>query len=264
MATRDSIIVRGRRKGAAAQQRFCDEIRVARVSLGKSQAVVAAQAGISRAAWTRYEHGDRSVPSWDVAARMAAAVGLDLVIQLFPSERILRDAAHVELLRDLRSTLGPRWAWRYEVRIGPGPDQRAWDAVAEHRTSRVKLRIDAETRPWDCQQVLRRTRAKADRALAVRAAGDAYPGDPGGRGLAAGGRAMDDGGRVVLAIRDTVRNRLALRAAHDIVTVEFPVPARTALRLLRHERDPGGDAILVIRRQSDGARGSAAPPRPKP
>lgn len=161
MATRDSVMARGRRKGASAKERFCEEIRIGRVGLGLSQASASSRVGISRASWTRYEAGERDVPSWDVAGRMAAAVGLDLVVQLFPSELDLRDTPQVTLLGDLRTVLGPGWSWRYEVRVGPAPDQRAWDAVAEHRDTRLTIRVDAETRIADCQRVLRKTRSKA-------------------------------------------------------------------------------------------------------
>ena len=190
---------------------------------------------MSRAAWTRYEAGRRDVSSWDAAARMAAAVGLDLVVQLYPSELVLRDAPQVDLLRDLRETLGPSWSWRYEVRVGVAPDQRAWDAVAEHQSSGLRLRIYAETRISDCQPVLRRTRSKAD---------------------------ADGDGRVVLAVRDTVRNRHAIRGAADIIATEFPIPMRKAIRALRRGLDPGGDAVLVIRRRGGhparGNRGAKA------
>ena len=162
MATRDTVQARGRRKGAAAKDRFCEEIRIARHDLGLSQAVAAARAGISKTAWTRFEAGRRSVPSWDVAGRMAAAVGLDLVVQLFPSDLVLRDAPQLELRRDLRGLLGPAWAWRYEVRVGAAPDQRSWDAVGVHRGTGLTLRVDADTRIADCQRLIRRTRSKAD------------------------------------------------------------------------------------------------------
>ena len=200
--------------GKAPQQESVSakRIRIARAGLGLSQATAAARAGISRSAWTRFEAGEREVRSWDVAARMAAAVGLDLVVQLFPSELVLRDAPQVALLRDLRQLLGLGWSWQYEVRVGPAPDQRTWDAVAEHRITRVTVRVDAETRISDCQRILRRTRLKSD-------AGDKGP--------------------VVLAVRDTVHNRHALRGASDIITTEFPIPMRTAVRALRSGLDPG-------------------------
>ena len=63
-------------------------------------------------------------------------------------------------------------------------------------------------------------------------------------------------GPVVLAVRDTVHNRHALRGASDIITTEFPIPMRTAVRALRSGLDPGGDTILVIRRGTAEARES--------
>jgi transcriptional regulator with XRE-family HTH domain len=223
MATRDSVMGRARRKAAATRERFCEEIRLARTGLGLSQAAAAARAGMSRSAWTRYEAGERDPPSWDVAARMAAAVGLDLVTQLSPSEMVVRDGPQLDLLRDLRDVLGPAWSWRYEVPVAAAPDQRAWDAVARHRQTAIVIHVDAETRIADCQRVVRRLRSKADGASAE---------------------------RVVLAVRDTTRNRHAIGAAEAIIAAELPVPMRSAVRALRLGRDPGGDVLIVIRRRT--------------
>ena len=153
MATRDSILARARRKGVAARERFCEEIRIARAGLGLSQATAAVPGRHLEVRLDSIRGGEREVRSWDVAARMAAAVGLDLVVQLFPSELVFRDAPQVALLRDLRQLLGLGWSWQYEVRVGPAPDQRTWDAVAEHRITRVTVRVDAETRISDCQRI---------------------------------------------------------------------------------------------------------------
>jgi hypothetical protein len=158
---------------------------------------------------------------------MAAAAGLDLVVQLFPSELVLRDGPQLEVLGDPRRLIGSGWSWRYEVRVAKAPDQRAWDAVAEHRITHMTIRVDAETRISDCQRVLRRTRSKAD---------------------------ADGDGRVILAVRDSVHNRRAIVQAGTILTTEFPIPKRTAVRALRKGVDPGGDTMLLIRRRSGEPR----------
>ena len=220
MSTRDSIIEQGRRKGEAASRQFVSEVREARLNLGKSQATAARQAGVDRSVWTRIERGQRAVPDWEVAGRMAAAVGLDLSVQLYPASRILRDEGHVILLRDGRVALGPGWHWRYEVPTDSS-GQRAWDAVAQHRESGLEVEIEAEVQLRDIQALCRRLRTK--------------------RG-ASGSR------RVLLLVRDGVRNRIAVREAALIVGTEFPVPAREALRALRAGMDPGGDACILLRR----------------
>ena len=112
-----------------------------------------------------------------------------------------------------------------QVPVGSLPDQRAWDAVAVHRETALTIRIDAETRIADRQRILRRTRGKS----------------------AAGTDGAD--GRVVLVVRDTARNRQAIRSVQDILAVEFPVRTRRGVMALRRGSDPGGDALLVIRRQ---------------
>jgi len=219
MSARDDPIERGRQKGLAAQHRFQAEIREARLTLGKSQRVAASEAGIDPAVWSRLERGAREALTLGLVGRMAAAVGLDAVLQFYPADRVLRDIGHVKLLRDVRTLLGAEWRWRYEVLVGTYPDQRAWDAVATHPRTGTVIHVEAETRLRDCQALMRRIESK---------------------------RAVIAGSRVVLAIRSSRGNRIAVDEARDLLASAFPVPTREALAALRGGTDPGGDAIVLV------------------
>jgi transcriptional regulator with XRE-family HTH domain len=219
MSTRSDAIDRGRRKGAAMQAAFMTEIRAARISLGKSQADAAREAGIDPAVWSRLERGERTTLTLTLIGRMAAAVGLDAVLHFYPATHVVRDEAHVRLLRDLKALLGDGWSWRHEVPLAGHVDLRAWDAVGTHRRTRLEVHVEAETSFRDSQMVMRRVEAK---------------------------RIADGQPRVLLAVRASRRNREAVAAVRAELETAFPIGARAALTALREGRDPGGDALLLI------------------
>src|SRR6478672_3999657 len=106
MVARETRKDRVRTRVEAQTRRFGDEVRGARLNLGLSQVVVAGRANVPRSTWSRLERGTGKVVTFDLACRMAAAVGLDFVISLYRSNTVLRDGAQVRLLRDTRMLLG--------------------------------------------------------------------------------------------------------------------------------------------------------------
>jgi transcriptional regulator with XRE-family HTH domain len=219
VSARDEPLHRGTEKGRAAWDRLRRELRQARLSLGKSQALAAHQAGIDPATWNRIEKDRLRPVDFQLLGRMAAVVGLDFTVNLYPAPRRLVDASQLELQADTRYLLGPGWDWRAEVLVGLPPDQRAWDLGGRHRETRFQIRVDAESVFGDCQAVMRRVEGK---------------------------RVADGNPRVVLAVRGTRRNRRGVEAASDALRTAFPIDARTALAALRQGLDPGGDALLLV------------------
>jgi transcriptional regulator with XRE-family HTH domain len=219
MSGRYEPVHRGEEKGRAAWDRVRREIRHARLSQGKSQALAARQAGIDPATWNRIEKDRLRQIDFKVVGRMAAVVGLDFTINLYPAPRRLYDGAHLELQADIRHLFGPAWAWRSEVLVGLPPDQRAWDLGGTHPETGLHVRVDAESVFNDCQAVMRRVEAK---------------------------RVADGCPRVVLAVRASRGNRRAVNEALDALRTAFPIDARTGLAALRQGLDPGGDVLLLV------------------
>jgi transcriptional regulator with XRE-family HTH domain len=226
MSARIDPVQRGKELGVAAHQRFIREVRDARLAMGKSQASAARQAGVDRAVWSRIERGERTAITFSLAGRMAAAVGLDLTMQLFPADRLLRDEGQLRLLLDHATELGPDWAWRSEVLVGPPPERRAWDRVGRHRRTGLVVKTEAETRIGDVQALQRRL---------------------------AGKREADPGGRLILVVRDSRHNRLAVRQAQEALGTTFPIEGRYALARLRAGLDPGGDALVLMDWRAENA-----------
>lgn len=228
MATHDRIRELGRRRGEAAEHRFVEEIREARRSLGMSQAAAAQIAGVDRSTWTRIEERVRDAPGWDVAGRMAAAVGLDLRVGLYPSEVRPHDGSQIGQLGALIHTAGPGWDWRNEVHVAPG-DRRAWDTFGTHRETRTRMPAELESALYDVQAMCRRLNGKREAA--------GWP-------------------AILLVVKDTPRNRHIAHVAADVLIPEFPLAAREALVLIRRGAALPASSLIFLR-PSAGSRSAA-------
>lgn len=232
MATRDEPVHRGAEKGRAAWTRFRYEIREARLSLGKSQAAAAREAGIDQAVWSRLENDRRQAADLETLGRMAGAVGLDLGLTLYPAPRVLRDHGSILLHEDTKRLFGPMWDWRHEVRVAGAPDLRAWDLAGVHRETRFPVRTECELAFRDCQATMRR--------IELRSTADGNP-------------------RIVLSIRASRSNRHAVELAMPMLRTAFPLSAREALPALRRGEDPGADVLLLVDWQRHASSGMLLP-----
>ena len=219
MATRDDPVHRGAEKGRAAWTRFRYEVREARLALGKSQATAAREAGVAQAVWSRLENDRRQTTDLETLGRMAAAVGLDLGLTLYPAPRVLRDGGSLLLLEDTKLLFGPAGDWRHEVRVSGAPDLRAWDLAGTHRVTRLPVRTECELAFRDCQATMRRIELKAS---------------------------ADGNPRTVLAIRSSRANRRAVELAMPMLRTAFPLSGKEALPALRHGEDPGANVMLMV------------------
>src|SRR5262245_59470556 len=95
MATRERPADRGRRLARADRTRAGTEIRDARVAANVSLRSMAAEARMSPAQAARIERGELPGASIDQIGRLAAVVGLDARLRLYPGPEPLRDAGHV-------------------------------------------------------------------------------------------------------------------------------------------------------------------------
>jgi transcriptional regulator with XRE-family HTH domain len=217
MGTRERPQERAQRRIAEQLGIAGREIHLARVGAGLSLREVAAASGVSRTMVWRIERG--SAPEVPLAAvsRIAAAVGLEASLRLFPVGDPIRDVAHVVLLGRLRARISSDLRWRTEVPLPTVGDLRAWDATIAGLG--FVIGVEAETRTRDLQAVARRVNLK-----------------------------QKDGelDHVVLLVSDTRANRLALRLGAAELREAFPVSQRDCLRALRDGRDPGGSSIIVL------------------
>jgi transcriptional regulator with XRE-family HTH domain len=193
------------------------ELRAGRMDRGLSGAAVAHAIGLSPAQYSRLERGLSGSVSIEQAALVAAVIGCDLSVRVYPSGQPIRDAAHASLLHRFRQRLHPSLRLRTEVPFPDPSDRRAWDAVVVAAGWRTG--VEAETRPRDLQALERRL------ALKLR---------------------DGDVTSVVLLLLDSRYNRDFVRSNQDALFERFPMPGPRLLELLRAGVEPGADSIVLL------------------
>ena len=193
------------------------EIRIARITGGRTQRAVARRVGTSVARISRIERGLIATITLRQLARIAAAVGLKLYLRAFPASRRLLDQPQLNLLAELRHRAHRSWHWRTEVPMPIPGDLRAADCTATIPGCSVAFEL--WTRLADAQAQSRAAQLK-------------------GRDLNAD--------RVILVLKATRANREALRQAGPDALASFPMRSRDVLRALATGSDPGGNGILFL------------------
>jgi transcriptional regulator with XRE-family HTH domain len=222
-------------------RRVGGELRHLREDAGRSQATIAAVAGVAQGHLSRIEAGT-AAPSVEVLMAISAALGADLSIRVFPqSGPRIRDHIQVAMSETLLAGLAPRWRPSPEVPVyrpirgvidvvlqdGDGPD-----TVASELHSQLR-RVEQQVR-WSVQ--------KAD-ALAA---------------------SPDQAGRRVsrlLVVRNTASMRDVMRAASSTLGAAYPARAADAIASLCGDASWPGAAILWIDLRGTASRLLDGPPR---
>ncbi len=174
--------------------------------------------GVSPSAVARFERGQLADIGIERLCRLAASVGLELSVRLFPDGDPIRDAGQVRLLERLRVRLPVSVRWRVEVPIIGRQDRRAWDAVIDGHACIDA--VEAETRIADLQAAERRIALKARDDPTIR--------------------------HLVLLLSDTRANRHALALARESLRAQYPLDTRAAMAGLSVGHCPGANAIVVL------------------
>jgi transcriptional regulator with XRE-family HTH domain len=205
--------------GRALVVKAAREFRLARVEAGLSQGVVGASARISRAAYGRIERAEDHGVSIETLASVAAVLGLELSLGMFPAGDALRDAGHTKLLARLAARCHPSLRFATEVPLPRPGDRRAWDALIRGFPTQVRCGVEAETHPNDVQGLERKLMLK-----------------------------LRDGAvdRLILLLADTRHNRAFFRTLPSTFRERFPVRGSVAVARLAAGLDPGGNAIVLL------------------
>jgi transcriptional regulator with XRE-family HTH domain len=216
MARRAAQIDRATRRIEADLRRVLADVAGGRRLAGLSLRAIESATGVSKSAVDRLETYRGSTVDLVALAAIAAAVGQDVRLQLYPAGDPIRDAPQQRLLERLRIQLPATVGWRTEVTLQIEGDLRAWDA--QIRGDTWLCHVEAETVLDDIQAVERKLERK---------------------------RRDGGNGSVILLIADTRRNRRALAAA-PAAFAGFSRETRALLRALRSGADPASDAILFV------------------
>jgi hypothetical protein len=172
--------------------------------------------GISHTQLRRIESGTAPHVDLDLIARIASVLGHELSVGVHPIGLLVRDKAHIELLRRFATRLHTSIRWRTEVPIPIPGDRRSADGVAA--ANAFDAVVEAETRIHDIQAVVRGLRAK-QRDLGAK--------------------------RVILLLADTRHNRAVVNSVTELKD-EFPISTRACLAALARGEDPGGDCLVIL------------------
>lgn len=234
MATADRHYDRGTRQGHRWLRVVAQEFRTARMTLGISQRTVANAAKISRSAYGRIERAELLTLSLMIGARIAAVLGLDLFIALYPGPRALRDQGQADMIKELAAHIGTPLRYRADVPLPSRPESRelrAWDLVTTGAGERSAFEF--ETRLYDAQAQTRRTNLK---------------------------RRDDPPDHFVLVVADTEHNRRVLREYAELFADLPRLRTANVIKLLRAgQHPPTGLMVLSLRpmaarsQQDDGS-----------
>lgn len=193
------------------------ELREARIAAGLTQSAVARALGWSASKVGRIERGEDLQVATSDLARLAAVVGRQLWMRIYPAPGALRDAPQLGLEAAFLEEIGPgAWHVILESDVGIIGDLRAFDVELR---GAVRIGVEFITRLRDVQAQIRPIIQKQ----------------------------RDSGvDRVVVVLKDTHANRRAVREAKAALAAAFPMGGRALMAALREGRDPGGNGILFV------------------
>lgn len=216
MPTRERRAERGRQRGLRTVADIGRAFRLARRSLGLSQAFVARLADISQALYSRIERG-KADAGIVVLSAIGDILGLELTAKLWPAGAPVRDAGHVRLLNRLKLRMPSTFRWRTEIPIPIAGDLRSIDAMIV--VPRLAVGFELESRLVDAQALVRRVVLKQrDADLAC----------------------------MIIVLPDTLANRQAAAGAEATLRGSFPLESRAILAALREGNVPAQNGILFV------------------
>jgi len=212
----------GRERCAYLARRFGQELRLARLAGGLTQAQLAAVAEVSQQAVSEAERGGIDV-SLEIRCRLTAACGHELGWRLHPVATVsLRDSGQLAVAQAIVTAAHPRWRAELERPVAPG-DPCAADLLLG--IPEELLHIEVERGLVDAQAQLRAAQIK--RAALVER--DARP------------------IRLIIAIPDTRLSRQRIEPISLLIRQTFPAPSRDIWRAIRRGTPVGRDGILYVR-----------------
>ena len=198
-----------------------------RIERGVSQRALATAASIDHGDLSRIEAG-RKIPSLAMLTALAAALGMEPSVKLFPAvgPRI-HDRVSAPITDALLAIAHPRWVPRPEVGV-TRPDRGVIDIVLTNRDDVVATEVQGQLRR--VEQQLRWAGQKADSL-------------PSAVGWSWG--AVRPHVSRLLVLRSTSETRAIVRGLPEVFRVAYPAAEPEAFRILTSTQGPWpGDALL--------------------
>ena len=217
------------------------EIRRLREDAGLSQRALARAAGIDNGHLSRIEAG-AAHPTIEVYLRIAAVLGADLSLRLYPNTGpLIRDRFQLPMGEELLAVTEAAWRRAPEVGVYR-PVRGVVDVVLDHRVNPDTVATELQSQLRRVEQQVRWARQKADALAELPAYQDRHVSQ-------------------LLVLRNTHAMREVARAAHETLTTAYPARTREAVAALRGEARWPGSAIVWMRVDQGIAYLLDAPPR---
>ena len=217
MANRTRAVDEARRSWHQRRVSLGGELRTSRLTNGATQADVGAAIGVSASEISRREHGNAPNLSARSLSEQAAAVGLRLVINTYPTGGGVRDAAQLKHVHRFLERVSHTFLRELEAVIPLPGDLRAVDIVL--RAAGCLIAVEVITRLGDLQAQVRAARNKARDIGAT---------------------------RLILVVAGTHANRRALDEARSALNGAWDLDTRRVMAALAAGRQPDHDALVLI------------------
>ena len=217
MAARTRSLDEARRVWFRTAQEIGDQLRTGRHILGATQKEIGSAIGITAPEVSRRELGRTRRLTGEKLAVHAAAVGLKLVVKLYPVGGGIRDAAQARYVAAFVARVGRPWRVKLEAPIPLAGDLRAVDVLLVSESARIA--VEVITRLADLQAQVRAAQLKARDIGAT---------------------------RLILVIVGTHANRRALASARATLVPALDLDSRRLMADLAAGREPGRDGVIVL------------------
>jgi transcriptional regulator with XRE-family HTH domain len=240
-----------RRRSGAVARNVAEDLRRLREDCGVSQRTLAAASGVPQSVISRIE-SLTEIASIETYARLAAGLGADLSIRVYPNTGpALRDRHQARIIEAAAAMTGA--AWKTFLEVGVRQPVRGWiDAVLVRRDAALIVAAEIESAPHRLEQVLRWAGAKAD-AL------------PSSSGYPFGITDRQPVIERLLILRDTEGTRRLAADFQTTVRAAYPGDPWQALASLSTGASWPGSSLLWARESRQGLMQlRAAPVQPRP
>ena len=218
MTTRSRAVDAARRTWHHRRVEIGLELRASRLTAGASQGAVGAATGVSASEVSRRELGNAPRVTVASLCEHAAAVGLKLVLSMYPAGGAVRDEAQLRYIHRFLGRVSATFQRQLEAVIPLPGDLRAMDILL--RAPGTGIAVEVITRLSDVQAQTRAAQLKARDVGAT---------------------------HLVIVIADTHANRRALDAARSALTAGgWDLDSRRVLRALGAGLPPERNAIVAI------------------
>jgi transcriptional regulator with XRE-family HTH domain len=201
--------------------RSITELREARLTAALSLDQMAREVGWSATAIGRFESGGREDVGIVALSEIASVLGFEVSLGLHPIGDPVRDKGQLACGRRFNALLSDRWQVTDETLLPGAGEQRAWDKLLRlvDAAPRYLVRADIESRVWDVQAIVRRTRAR-ERDGQV--------------------------DHILIVLADTAHNRRVADELRDALGPDYATGARRLLSAMRLGERLAGSGVVLI------------------